>query len=206
MRHFVAARTMLDIAHLRTIVSLQSVIALILFLISTARMGSAYSFLGAACASAMRQGLHYRSAHEISIPDIERRVRRRLFWSIMNLDMYVSNILGLPPFMDLTAVDPAIDATIEYALREAQENESLLIDNRLALEASAKHIELMRIMFKAQMTLFPRPTDPPNAQKKNGTISVSLAKMQEVENQFREWAQSLTDILSNSSDTVEAAR
>lgn len=197
---------MLDIAHLRSIVALQSIIALVLFLISTARMGSAYSFLGAACASAIRQGLHHRSTHEASIPNNERRVRRRVFWATMNLDMYVSGTLGLPAFMDLTTVDPAIDLTLEHALREAQKNEDLLIDNRLALEASAKHIELMRIVFKAQAALYPGPKDPPDAKKQNGTISISVAKLQEVENQFREWAESLTTILSHPSDTVEAVR
>lgn len=123
----------------------------------------------------------------------------------MNLDMYVSGILGLPPFMDLTTVDPAIDLTIEHAVQEAQENEALLIDNRLGLEASAKYIEVMRIASKAHAALYPRPTDPPGAIQ-HGTISVSVAKLQDVEKQFREWARSLTNILSHPSETTQAIR
>jgi len=203
MRHFIAARLMLDIAHLRTIVSLQTVVGIILFLISTARIASAHAFLGVACAAAMRQGLHFRSTHESSFPDDEIKVRRRVFWAVMNLDMYVSGILGLPPFMDLSAVDPAIDITIEAALNEAKKDNDLSSGNRLALAASAKHIELMRILSKAQRTLYPKPADPPVTTKRNGTISVSVTKLEQVETQFREWAQSLTGIISYPSDSVE---
>lgn len=206
MRHFIAARTMLDIAHLRNLVALQSIISLILFLVSTARMASAHAFLGAACASAMRQGLHYRSTHEASISESERRVRRRVFWAVMNLDMFISSILGLPPFMDLSAVDPAIDTTIEHALHEAKSNDSRSTDDNLAVESSAKHIELMRIVYKAQKTLFPKPTDPPSAQHRNGMITVSVVKLQQVEGQLRDWAQSLTHILSHPSKSAEALR
>ncbi|KAK5951580.1 Gypsy retrotransposon integrase-like protein 1 [Knufia fluminis] len=203
MRHFVAARLMLDIAHLRTLVSLQTVIALILFLISTARMASGHAFLGVACAAAMRQGLHFRSAHEASLTASERRVRRKVFWAVMNLDMYVSGILGLPHFMDLTAVDPAIDLTIDAALKEANTDNHLSSANGLATAASAKHIELMRIVCKGQQALYPKPHDPPDSTKRNGTISVSVTKLQGIETQFRDWAQSLDDIISYPGDSTE---
>lgn len=206
MRYFIAARSMLDIAHLRTIVSLQAIISLILFLVSTARMASAHAFLGAACAAAMRQGLHFRSTHEADLPDEERRVRRRVFWAIMNLDMYITSILGLPPFMDLSAVDPAIDLTIEAALREGNTNAGVPSPAGVALMASAKHIELLRVVFKAQRTLFPKPVDPPDAALRNGKIQVSVRKLEKVEAQFRKWAMSLTEILSHPDDSIETQR
>lgn len=121
----------------------------------------------------------------------------------MNLDMYISAILGLPPFMNLSAVDPAIDVTIESALKEAKSDNETLSPDGLALAASAKHIELMRIIFKAQRTLYPKPTDPPDSKELNATISVNVSKLQEVENQFREWAESLVDIFSHSDDSIE---
>ncbi|KAK5070679.1 Gypsy retrotransposon integrase-like protein 1 [Exophiala xenobiotica] len=203
MRYFMAARDSMDFGQLRTMTNLQCVVGLILFLISTARMASAHAFLGAACASAMGQGLHFRSSHDISLSVREKRVRRRIFWAVMNLDMYISSILGLPPFMDFSAVDPAIDLTIEVALREAKTDAHLSSADKLALAASAKHIELMRIRFKAQAALFPKPADPPGAEKRNGTISVSVAKLQKVEDQFRAWAESLTDILSHPNENIE---
>lgn len=206
MRYFIAARGMLDIAHLRTVVSLQAIISLILFLVSTARMASAHAFLGAACAAAMRQGLHFRSTHEADLPDEERRVRRRVFWAIMNLDMYITSILGLPPFMDLSAVDPAIDLTIEAALREGNTNAGVPSPAGVALMASAKHIELLRVVFKAQRTLFPKPVDPPDAALRNGKIQVSVRKLEKVEAQFRKWAMSLTEILSHPDDSIETQR
>lgn len=206
MRYFIAARNMLDIAHLRTVVSLQAIISLILYLISTARMASAHAFLGAACAAAMRQGLHFRSTHDANLPDEERKVRRRVFWAIMNLDMYVTSILGLPPFMDLSAVDPAIDLTIEAALTEGKTHTGVPSPQAVALMASAKHIELLRIVFKAQRTLFPKPLDPPDAALRNGKISVSVRQLEKVEAQFRDWALSLRDILTHPDDSIETQR
>lgn len=169
-------------------------------------MASAHAYLGAACASAMRQGLHYRSTHETEMSDSERRVRRRVFWAVVNLDMYISGILGLPPFMDLSAVDPAVDVTIQHALDEARNLPPGSTADNLSLESSAKHIALMRIVFKAQRTLYPKPTDPPGGNSRNGSIMVSVAKVQEVEAQFRDWAQGLTHLLTHPSDTVEAVR
>lgn len=204
MRNFVAARNSVDIAQVRTITALQCLISLILFLVSTARIASAHAFLGAACASAMRQGLHFRSTHDANLSAREKRVRRRVFWSVMNLDLYISSILGLPQIMDLSAVDPAIDTTIEIALNDVQKATYLTSGDKLALVASAKHIELMRILLKAQAALYPKPTDPPDSKKLNGTISVSLTKLQKVEDQFRAWAESLADVLSRPDDSEEA--
>lgn len=214
MRYFIAARKMVDIAHLRTVVSLQVVISIILYLVSTARMASAHAFLGAACAAAMRQGLHFRSTHEAQFPEKERRVRRKIFWAVMNLDGYITSILGLPPFLDATAVDPAIDLTVEAALKEGRakkihaslDGSTLISSDGVALMASAKHIELMRVIFKAQRTLFPKPIDPPDVDLHNGKISVSIRKLRTVESQLREWAQSLTDVLNHPDSSIEIER
>lgn len=206
MRHFTTVREKMDISHLRSIESLQTVVALILFLISTARIASAHAFLGSACAAALRQGLHFRAAHEAEIPYTERKVRRRVFWALINLDMYVNGILGLPSFMDLHAVDPAINLTIEMSLKEARNEDHLSSYDALALAAASKHIELMRIVFKARHTLFPKPLDSPDSSELHGSITVSVQKLQAVENEFKILAQSLTEILSYADNSIEVQR
>lgn len=204
MRHFVVGRSMLDIAHMRTLRSLQSVVCMVLFLISTARVASGHAFVGVACAAAMRQGLHHRSTHESSLPAKERRVRRRVFWAVMNLDMYVSGVLGLPPFIDLNAADPAIDLTIGVALKSFKSGRAPADLEELALAASARYIELMRISSKARQALFPKPLDPPDSETRRGTISISSARLHEVEDKFRQWTVSSRDILGFPSDSAGA--
>lgn len=206
MRHFTTVREKMDISRLRTIESLQSVIALILFLISTARIASAHAFLGSACAAALRQGLHFRSTYEAEISYRERKVRRRVFWALINLDMYISLILGLPPCMDLNAVDPAINLTIYTSLKEARSENGLTSYNGLALAAAAKHIDLMRIAFRARQTLFPKPSDLPESNKRHGSIIVSIRKLKAAEKEFQEWAQSLAEILSYPGNDIEVQR
>lgn len=115
----------------------------------------------------------------------------------MNLDMYVSSILGLPQFMDLSAVDPAIDLTIDIALRDAKMDTRLSPMDKLALIASARHISLLRIVKRGQSTLYPKPSDPPDSNQRNGTISISVSKFSRVEDQFRAWTESANDVLAH---------
>ena len=151
----------------------------------------------------MRQGLHFRSTHEPELPDKERRTRRRVFWAVVNLDMYISGILGLPTFMDLSAVDPAIDTTIEAALQEVKTDTTLSPGDAMSMAASARHIELLRIVFRAQRALYPKPSDPPDSTRQNGAISVSVSRLQEFEDEFRNWAGSITDILTYPVESLE---
>jgi hypothetical protein len=204
MRHFLAARAELDLIQLRTVESLQCMICIILFLISTARMASAHACLGSTWAAAMRQGLHFRSTHDNTYPASWNRTRRQLFWAVVNLDLYTSGILGLPPFVEIGTVDPAIDLTIEATLNEVGD-QALTADEQSAV-AHAKHVELMRTVYKAQQTLFPKPVDPPNSHQMNGTISISVADLQKIEDQYSDWSDSFTSFLPEQSDSMQSRR
>lgn len=194
MRHFIAARDMIDPTGCRDITSLQVLLSFILFLVSTARLGSAHAYVGLAAASALRQGLHFRSTYEESYTAIERDLRRKVFWAVLNLDMYVSTVLGLPVFIDLNAVDPAIDVTLEYSLKAAKDDNELSKRESAFLAASAKHIELLRIVSRGNKALFPRPPGKINKESYKATVSVSIAQLKAVESEFKKWGKSASEL------------
>ena len=197
---------MIDPTGCRDITSLQVILSFILFLVSTARLGSAHAYVGLAAASAMRQGLHFRSTYEESFTEIERDLRRKVFWAVLNLDMYVSTVLGLPVFVDLSAVDPAIDVTLELSHKAARSNTELSKRDAILLSASAKHIELLRIVSRANKALFPRPPGKLKKDSYKPTVSVSVAQLKAVEAEFKKWGKSASELTPIADEKHESIR
>lgn len=195
---------MVDITQCRNIMSLQTLLCSILFLISTARIVSAHTYIGIAVAATFRLGLHFRSNHDSSFSDAERDVRRRIFLTVVRLDIYVSSVLGLPAFIDLQEVDPAIELTIEEALKDAGQQLPPLQDDKIHLAASAKHLELLRIIRKGIGTLFPTPPTTAVSRGRRSTISVSIANLQDIERLFQDWEKHMSELYSkgDGSDVV----
>ena len=104
----------MDITDCRDLVSLQAVIFMILFLQCSAKLATCYAFIGVALRSAMRMGLH-RSFAE-SFNPVESELRKRCFWIIRKMDVFVGAMLGLP----LTLSDDDIDQ--EYPTEADDEN------------------------------------------------------------------------------------
>lgn len=95
---------MLDLEHCRDIHTLQTLVCLILFLISTARLATAHTLIGLAVAAAMRMGLHSQASCD-GLCELERYIQRRTFWTIVMLDIYSGTVLGLPGMIKLDYVD-----------------------------------------------------------------------------------------------------
>ncbi|KAK5026965.1 Gypsy retrotransposon integrase-like protein 1 [Exophiala sideris] len=198
MKYYMTARRMVDITACRNLRSMQILLCFALFLISTARIASAHAFISLACSSALRLGLHHRSTHDVSISKQDRDTRRNVFWTTIKLDMYVSAVLGLPAFLDVRDVDPAIDLTVAEVLEEA--NSGLPDRDAVLLGGAAKHLEIMRTISKAIKTLYPNPTFENEASGTNGNISVSIRSLEEIETQFRTWGESTSSLLEKGDD------
>lgn len=93
-KYFVAARKLIDIADARDTYAIQSIVMMIIFLQCSARLSTCYSYIGVALRSSLRAGLHRKVAHHFD--PIESETRKRLFWTIRKMDIYVNAMLGLP--------------------------------------------------------------------------------------------------------------
>ncbi|KAK9479073.1 fungal-specific transcription factor domain-containing protein [Lipomyces japonicus] len=118
-KYFVAARKMIDIIEARDIDTIQTIILMILFLQSTARLATCYSYIGVALRAALRLGLHRKVSYHFN--PIETEVRKRIFWTILKMDVHISAMLGLPRCIDENDIDQDLPLEIddEYITEDA---------------------------------------------------------------------------------------
>lgn len=95
-KYFIAARKLLDITNTRDLNSIQAVLALFIFLQCSARLSTCYSYIGVTMRSVLREGFHRKVPDNSPLSLIEIECRKRLFFTIYKLDIYVNAMLGLP--------------------------------------------------------------------------------------------------------------
>jgi hypothetical protein len=78
-----------------SILSLQALVSVQLFLITMHRYNAASRLEGLAMRMAFQLGLH-RCPHRTSAPNNESELRKRMFWSIYCIDRYICIRLGTP--------------------------------------------------------------------------------------------------------------
>lgn len=80
-----------DVTDCRDLVSLQALLFMIMFLQASAKLSTCCSHLGIALRSAVRMGLHRCVPNHFS--PIEHEIRKRTFWVIRNMDIYIGVFL-----------------------------------------------------------------------------------------------------------------
>lgn len=95
-KYFIAARKLIDITNARDLNSIQTILMLFIFLQCSARLSTCYAYIGVAMRSALREGLHRSVSVDSGFSPIEIEMRKRLFYTIYKLDVYVNAMLGLP--------------------------------------------------------------------------------------------------------------
>lgn len=195
MRHFIAARRMVNLDRCRDILCLQTLLCFVLFLISTARLATAHTLIGLAVAASMKMGLHSQASCE-GLSDLEKDVRRRVFWTIVKLDMYSGTVLGLPGLINLDYVDqPKPSGLIRDYANEEQGGFASLTTRRM-FAASAQYLEVLLIMGKVVRKLYPK-TDEEAQVSGSKKMYVSNATILEIENDFKAWRVGLSDALGS---------
>ncbi|KAK8199040.1 fungal transcriptional regulatory protein [Phyllosticta capitalensis] len=190
VQYFKAARGILDIAMCRDLNGLQAVIFMILFLQSSAKLSTCYAYIGVALRSALRMGLH-RSMNDRFNP-IETEMRKRSFWVIRKMDVYVGALLGLPHTLNFEEVDQDLPEELddEYIteteyLRPPPNTVSLIT-------ACNAHCTLIDILSKVVRVVYPIKT---KTQDKHGvqitSYTVSYADIREIEKDLQSWMENL---------------
>ena len=160
-KYFKAARQLLDIADCRDLTSIQAVIYMILFLQSSAKLSQCYAYVGVALRSALRMGLHrsHRSfAREFN--PVEAETRKRVFWTIRKMDIYIGAMLGLPQ----TLSDEDIDQDLPVELDDEYITEDGLLPMPSGITplttAFNAHTRLVQLYTKIVRKVYPiRATD-----------------------------------------------
>jgi hypothetical protein len=191
-QYFRAGRLLLDITDCRDLTTLQAICFMVLFLQSSAKLSTCYSYVGIAQRAALRLGLH-RSVIANFNP-IEREMRKRLFWTVRKMDVYVSTLLGLPQMVS----DEDIDQEYPLEIDDDFITPTGILPmppGRISLMAGANaHARLVDIIVKVIKYIYP-VKHAKHRSKGDQTYMVSHSKIREIERDLQSWMEALPSAL-----------
>ena len=164
---------------------------IILFLQSSARLSTCYSYIGIVLRSAIRMGLH-RSVSNTFNP-IETELRKRIWWIIRKLDTYVGALLGLPQMLSNDDIDQEMPEEIddEYITKEGILS---MPPGRLSVNVALNaHTELVGILAKTVKYIYPIKGTAHVHGKGSHSYVVSHAKIREIEADLQRWMNNLPE-------------
>ncbi|SCW03116.1 LAFE_0G03290g1_1 [Lachancea fermentati] len=103
-KYFIEAKKLIDVTNATDIQAIQTIFMLTIFLQCSAKLTTCYSYIGVALRSAMREGLH-RKITNPNLSPVDLETKKRLFWTIYKMDVYMNCILGLPSCLSEEDVD-----------------------------------------------------------------------------------------------------
>ncbi|SCU94242.1 LAFA_0F20692g1_1 [Lachancea sp. 'fantastica'] len=183
-KYFIAARNLIDITNARDLYSIQAILMLFIFLQCSARLSTCYTYIGAAMRNALREGMHRNlNADTQDYNPIEIEMRKRLFYTIYKMDVYVNTMLGLPRSVSQRDFDQALPA--ELADENITET-GLHFDQQGDVLSSAgianHHTKLIMILDNIVAELYP-------VKKTNNLISHDVVTQLEIK--LRQWLDNL---------------
>lgn len=112
LKFFLHAKRLIDFADVSDIYSIQTVFMLTIFLQCSANLKSCYYYIGIALRSVIKEGL-YKKTSLVGPTPIEDETKKRLFWSIYKVDIYMNCILGLPSSLSIDKIDQLLPMDID---------------------------------------------------------------------------------------------
>lgn len=189
--HFKTARQMMDIADCRDLSSIQAVMFMILFLQSSAKLSQCYAYVGVALRSATRMGLH--RSYVGNWNPIEEELRKRVFWIVRKMDIYIGAMLGLPVTLSDEDVDQEFPLEVddEYITKDGI---LPMPEGQVSLMAAFNaHTKLVQIISKIVRKVYPIKTQHSSPDK---SYSVPFSIIREIEGDLEQWKNGLPPILS----------
>ena len=191
--YFRAARQMMDIADVRDLTSVQAVVFMILFMQSSAKLSQCYAYVGVALRSALRMGLH--RAYSANLDPIELETRKRVFWVIRKMDIYVGAMLGLPQTLSDDDIDQEFPAEVddEYITRDDIRS---MPDGEVSLmTAFNAHTRIVLLISKIVRKVYPIKIQSRQGED-DKSYTVPFSVIREIEGDLESWKNSLPPILS----------
>lgn len=191
--YFLEARRLIDVTNVADLPSIQTIVMMILYLQCSARLSTCYSYIGIALRSALKEGLHrnlsiFQSRRKLD--PIEQDTRRRLFFTIYKMDIYINSLLGLPRSISEDEFDQEfpIELDDELITREAFLTDQQ--DGRLSSSACANHhTKLTMILLKIVKELYPIKV---RAKLVDGVPTMNIHdKVTELEYELKLWCDNL---------------
>ena len=177
---------MTDVTDCRDLISLQTILFMIMFLQCSARLSTCYSHIGIALRSSIRIGLH-RSVPNAFNP-LEQEIRKRVFWCVRKLDIYVGALLGLPKMLSDDDIDQEQPLEVDDDYITTEEILPMPPGRPSLMAAFNAHTRIVDILAKTVKYIYPIKG---NKSKSSQSYIVSHAKIREIEQDLQQWMESL---------------
>ncbi|KAL7789798.1 fungal-specific transcription factor domain-containing protein [Trichoderma ceciliae] len=210
LKYYKISRSLLrDVTECRSLISIQALVFIILFLQATANLNTCYSFVGIALRSALRIGLHRHLQHE-RIGNIEQQVRRRVFYVIRQMDIYVSTMLGFPLLLNCEDVDQQFPLEVDDEFITPGGIIQPGPGTPSFFQAFNAHTRLMEILGKITKHIYPTKgvgQTVLRGDKPSSTYLISYSKIKEIESDLHNWFEKLPEAWRPSPDgPIEVVR
>ncbi len=174
---------------------MQTILCLITFLVTTSRLTSAYTYLGIACTSALRLGLHKEIDREITLPDSQQEARLRIMLAVLQLDTFVSILLDMPARINPGSVDSSVLAALQPpSTKKPSGSTEALTEAQAKYAASAKHLQMLLLTATGLRSIFVHNTTKDKPTTGPDLDSVDITQVAETEEAFRRWAKALSTV------------
>lgn len=175
---------------------------MIMFLQATSNLSACYAFVGIALRSALRIGLHRHLPHK-AINPIDQELRRRIFYVIRQMDIYVSTLLGFPLLLNAEDVDQAFPTEVDdqyVTLKGIIQPPPGTCSFYAAFNA---HTRLMDILTKITKYVYPMKGVNQSVIKGDtatSTYLISYRQIKEIEADLHNWYERLPEMWRPSPD------
>ncbi|KAF7716872.1 Activator of stress genes 1 [Penicillium ucsense] len=189
---FKAGRQLLDITDCRDLTALQAICFMVLFLQSSAKLSTCYSYIGIALRSALRLGLHRTVAADFN--PMERELRKRIFWVIRKMDVYVSTMLGLPMMLNDDDIDQEYPLDVDGEFITPEGILQMPTDYTPLMAGCNAHTRLCNVVLKVVKYIYP-VKNVGRKSKSDQRYMVSHSKIREIERDLQNWMEELPPAL-----------
>ncbi|KAJ6118291.1 hypothetical protein N7471_013758 [Penicillium samsonianum] len=189
---FKAGRQLLEVTDCRDLLSLQAICFMVLFLQSSTKLSTCYSYVRIALRSALRLGLHRTVTADFK--PVERELRKRIFWVVRNMDVYVSTLLGLPQMLSDDDIDQEYPMEVYWDFHTTEGITKPPSHYTPLMAGCNAHIRLSNIILKVVKYIYPAK----NARyrsKSDQRYMVSHSKVREIERDLQNWMEELPPAL-----------
>ena len=180
---------MIDVTDCRDLTALQTILLMIIFLQSSARLGTCYSHIGIVLRSAIRMGLHRTVS--IQFDPVELETRKRIFWVVRKMDIYVGALLGLPRMLSDKDIDQEMPVEVDDEYITTQGILPMPVARLSLMTAFNCHTQLVQILSKTVKYIYPMKAREHSQVNSNQTYVVSHAKIREIEHDLQQWLEIL---------------
>lgn len=183
----------------RDLTSLQTLLFMVMFLQSSSKLSTCYSYVGVALRSSIRLGLH-RSVSNTFNP-VEHEVRKRIFWCVRKMDIYVAAMLGLPQMLNDDDIDQEYPVEVDDEYITTEGIIPMPPGRACLMAAFNNHTRMITIFAKVVRSIYPTKG---LKGKSNHSYVFSHAKICELEQELQAWYEQLPEAFRPGPDAPRA--